>query len=275
MAMNYFGYITGIEEEYIHIGKRTAYNSYEVTPEERAMTALDSYRSEYPRWKSFRITPELFVDIYLHFLVGQYVKVVVEGKQAKTVSLLTDPITAMRKIGFHIRHDFLHFERIKISANRDVPAGDVLRVHNRKKRKPVKYTDIRHQEQAFLDLTMLTAEEFHQLVPAFEKAFQEHVKEWCLSGKKRIGRRYVPQRNTALPTPEDRLLFILVYLRSHSLQESMQQIKDDPWIYTLLLVLQTALKSLTNAENLHHMGESLHRLLTKSFSNFENSSTCV
>jgi len=273
--MNYFGYITGIEEEYIHIGKRTAYNSDEVTPEERAMTALDSYRSEYPRWKSFRITPELFINLYLHFLVGQYVKVVVEGKQAKTVSLLTDPITTIRQIGFHICRDFLHFERIKTSANRDIPVGDVLRVHNRKKRKPVKYTDIRHQEQAFLDLTMLTAEEFHQLIPAFEKAFQDHVKEWCLSGKKRIGRRYVPQRNTAFPTPEDRLLFILVYLRSHSFQESMQQIKDAPWICTLSLVLQTTLKSLATAGNLHYVEESLCRFLAKSFSNFENSSTCV
>jgi hypothetical protein len=131
MAMNYFGYITGIEEGYIHIGKRTAHNSYEVTPEERAMTALDSYRSEYPRWKSFRITPELFVDICLHFLIGQYVKVVVEGKQAKTVSLLTDPITTMRKIGFHICRDFLHFERIKTSANGDIPVGDVLMTQDR------------------------------------------------------------------------------------------------------------------------------------------------
>src|SRR5256885_10088009 len=152
MAMNYFGYITGIEEAYIHIGKRTTQNRYEVTPEERATTALDSYGSEYPRWKSFRITPELSVDMSLHFSIGQYVKVVVEDRQAKTVSLLTDPITAMRRIGPRICRDLLHFERIKTLATHDVPVDDVIRAQNQKKRKPVKYADIRQQEQTFLDL---------------------------------------------------------------------------------------------------------------------------
>jgi len=67
-------------------------------------------------------------------------------------------------------------------------------------------------------MTSLTVEEFAQLVPAFEKAFQERMKEWRLDGKPRSGRWYTTYANCPLPTPEDRLLFILVYLKTNVLQ---------------------------------------------------------
>jgi hypothetical protein len=61
-------------------------------------------------------------------------------------------------------------------------------------------------------------QEFEQLVPAFEEAFQERMKEWRLDGKKRSGRPYTTYATCPLPTPEDRLLFILVYLKTNALQ---------------------------------------------------------
>jgi len=52
------------------------------------------------------------------------------------------------------------------------------------------YTELRWREHKFLDMTSLRVQEFEQLVPAFEEAFQERMKEWRLDGKKRWGRGY-------------------------------------------------------------------------------------
>jgi Helix-turn-helix of DDE superfamily endonuclease len=114
----------------------------------------------------------------------------------------------------------------------------------------MRYAEVSQKEVKFLDVTSLTVEEFCQLQPAFEEAFQERMKEWCLDGKKRTGRGYLTYANCPLPTPEDRLLFILVYLKNNSLQVlhgelfAMPQNKANQWIHTLFPVLQTALKTL-------------------------------
>jgi hypothetical protein len=61
----------------------------------------------------------------------------------------------------------------------------------------------------FLDFTSLTLDEFQQLVPPFEAAFQAHMAAWRLDGKPRTARRFAVYSNCPLPTPEDRRLFIL------------------------------------------------------------------
>src|SRR5438874_12977824 len=100
------------------------------------------------------------------------------------------------------------------------------------------YAEVSQREQKFLDMTSLTVEEFAQLVPAFEKAFQERMKEWRLDGKKRSERRYTTYANCPLPTTEDRLLFILVYLKTNVLQVvqlelfAMSQYKDNQYIHS-------------------------------------------
>jgi Helix-turn-helix of DDE superfamily endonuclease len=68
-----------------------------------------------------------------------------------------------------------------------------------------------------------------------------------------------------LPTPEDRRLFILVYLKNNSLQVlhgelfAMPQNKANQWIHTLLPMLQTALKTLgdTPARSLEQLAQRL------------------
>jgi hypothetical protein len=113
----------------------------------------------------------------------------------------------------------------------------------------MRYAELSRKELKFLDVTSLTGEEFQQVVPAFEEAFQQRMKDWCLDGKKRLGRGYITYANCPLPTPEDRLLFILVYLKNNSLQVlhgelfGMPQNKANQWIHTLLPVLQTALRT--------------------------------
>lgn len=78
----------------------------------------------------------------------------------------------------------------------------------------LRFADLQTRPTELLDLTSLTVEEFQQLVPPFEAAFQTHMAEWRLDGQPRTARRYTTYRNCPLPTPEDRLLFILVYLKT-------------------------------------------------------------
>ena len=70
----------------------------------------------------------------------------------------------------------------------------------------------------FLDFTSVTRDAFQPLVPPFEAAFQAHMAAWRLDGKPRTARRFSVYQNCPLPTPEDRLLFILAYVKTYSLQ---------------------------------------------------------
>jgi Helix-turn-helix of DDE superfamily endonuclease len=118
---------------------------------------------------------------------------------------------------------------------------------------PMSYAEVSRKELKFLDLTSLTVEEFQQLLPVFEKDFRERMKHFCLDGKPRVGRGYRTYSNCPLPTPEDRLLFILVYLKNNPLQVmqgelfGMPQNKANQWIHSLLPVLLTTMRSLGDA----------------------------
>ena len=79
----------------------------------------------------------------------------------------------------------------------------------------VRFTDVQARPTEFLDVTSLTLEEFQQLVPPFEAAFQMHLAAWRLDGKPRAARRFAVYKNYPLPTPEDRLLFILISLKTY------------------------------------------------------------
>jgi len=112
---------------------------------------------------------------------------------------------------------------------------------------------VQARPSAFLDLTSLTRDEFQQLVPPFEAAFHAHMAAWRLDGKPRTARQFRVYKNCPLPTPEDRLFFILTYLKTYGLQVlhgrlfGMGQSKANQWIYVLLPVLLTALRTLGDA----------------------------
>jgi hypothetical protein len=94
---------------------------------------------------------------------------------------------------------------------------------------------------------------FWSVVPRFETAFQAYLTTWRLDGKPRTARRYTTYRNCPLPTPEDRLLFILIYLKTYPLQVvqgrlfGMGQSKAHQWIHVLVGVLQATLRALGDA----------------------------
>ena len=117
----------------------------------------------------------------------------------------------------------------------------------------VQFTDIKDRPTEFLDVTSLTLDEFQQLLPPFEAAFQAHMAVWRLDGKPRTARRFTVYQNCPLLTPEDRLLFILAYVKTYSLQVvqgrlfGMGQSKANQWIHVLLPVLLAALRTLGDA----------------------------
>ena len=82
----------------------------------------------------------------------------------------------------------------------------------------IRFTDVQARPAEFLDLTNLTLDEFQLLLPPFETAFQAHMVAWRLDGKPRTARRFSVYQNCPLPTPEDRLFFLLTYLKTYSLQ---------------------------------------------------------
>lgn len=130
----------------------------------------------------------------------------------------------------------------------------------------LRYADVEHRDNECMDLTSLTQDEFAEVLPIFEAAFQERMQTYCLDGHQRTGRGYVTYDNCPLPTPEDRLLFMLVYLKTNPLQTvhgrmfGMPQNKANQWIHTLLPVLQVALQQSGDApaRTLNELKKSLH-----------------
>src|SRR5208282_4745216 len=117
----------------------------------------------------------------------------------------------------------------------------------------LRFADMRLRPTEFLDFTSLTVEEFQMLIPPFEAAFQAHMAVWCLDGTARTARRFSVYQTCPLATPEDRLFFLLTYLKTYTLQVvqgrlfGMGQSKANQWIHVLLPALLAALRDLGDA----------------------------
>src|SRR5512132_2772607 len=117
----------------------------------------------------------------------------------------------------------------------------------------VRFTDVQARPTEFLDFTSLTLEEFQILIPPFEAAFQAHMAAWRLDGTPRTARQFTVYKNCPLPTPEDRLFFLLTYLKTYTLQVvqgrlfGMLQGNANQWIHVLLPALLAALRTLGDA----------------------------
>lgn len=113
-----------------------------------------------------------------------------------------------------------------------------------------RYETLKDKPKRFLSLTGYTLEEFSALLPSFSKRFLEFVETQTLDGKRRKKRRYTLYKNSCLPTQEDQLLFILIYLRKAMTQDvlgelfGMSQPVANKWIHRLLPVLNRALADL-------------------------------
>jgi len=84
------------------------------------------------------------------------------------------------------------------------------------------YFAIRQRPRQFLSLTGLHTEEFDYLIPVFHGLWRNFYRIHTIQGKKRKQALMNPMKNTpTLATLEEKLFFILVYLKNHSLQEMM------------------------------------------------------
>jgi len=114
---------------------------------------------------------------------------------------------------------------------------------------PIRYAAERDKTGVIRQLTTLTVEEFEALVPSLQIAFLDHMSKWTLEGKPRTGRRYSQYANCPLPTPKDRLLFVLMYLKAaplqlvHATAFGLTQPKANLWLHVLLSALRNALQS--------------------------------
>ncbi len=112
------------------------------------------------------------------------------------------------------------------------------------------YAQLKSKRRKFLALTGLTPKEFHLLVPAFERAYSRRYPVTMTQTGVTRRRKAGGGRKPALDTPEQKLLFALVYLKAYPLQILLGEVFDlsqpraNVWIHRLLPVLQQALKNL-------------------------------
>ncbi len=112
------------------------------------------------------------------------------------------------------------------------------------------YEKLKDKPREFLAATSLTLEEFLQLLPAFQAAYEKHYpSDRTREGQPRQ-RRVGGGAKSVLQSSADQLLFILVYQKTHPLQTmhalhfELSQPQANYWIHHLLPVLQHALAAL-------------------------------
>jgi hypothetical protein len=114
----------------------------------------------------------------------------------------------------------------------------------------ISYNELSQNPRKFLAMTGYTVEEFQALLPHFEVQFAEYVETHTLDRKSRTKRQYSAYKNSPLPTIEDKLLFILIYLKQGTTQEmhatlfGMHQPDANAWIHLLHPILNQTLAAL-------------------------------
>src|SRR5258706_641270 len=112
------------------------------------------------------------------------------------------------------------------------------------------YNTLSTQSQPLLAMTGLTIAEFGDLLPAFETAYDYlYPPDRTAEGKSRQ-RWPGAGRHSVLSQSEDKLLFLLVYLKTYPLQVLLGQLfgisrsQANYWLHHLLPVLRLALDDL-------------------------------
>jgi hypothetical protein len=112
------------------------------------------------------------------------------------------------------------------------------------------YTELQSNRRKFLALTGLTLSEFQQLLTAFARCYERlYLPDQTLAGRPR--QRFAGGgRKGVLHAPEQKLLFLLVYLKTYPLQAvlgelfGLSQAGVNYWLHRLLPILQGALDGL-------------------------------
>jgi hypothetical protein len=110
----------------------------------------------------------------------------------------------------------------------------------------LQYGALAQRASQFLAMTNLTVREFRQLLDPFKASYAAPMETRTIEGSMLWKRRYSSYRNSPLPSPEQRLLFLLVYLKQGLMQDvrgmlcGMNQANANKWIHLLLPPLALA-----------------------------------
>src|SRR5262245_28813667 len=110
-----------------------------------------------------------------------------------------------------------------------------------------KFDTILQNERRLRAFTGLDSATFTAFLPDFTRAIEHYLNHSTLDGYIREGDRAITYANSPLPTPADRLLFILTYLKQNAIQEvhgqlfGMSQSNVSKWVRLLLDILNDAL----------------------------------
>lgn len=110
-----------------------------------------------------------------------------------------------------------------------------------------KFDAILENERRLRAFTGLDTATFTRFLPHFTSTMEHYLKHTTLDGYMREGERAITYANSPLPTPADRLLFILTYLKQNAIQEvhgqlfGMSQSNVSMWVRRLLTILNDAL----------------------------------
>ena len=110
----------------------------------------------------------------------------------------------------------------------------------------ITYDIVKKNAKLLLTLTGFLPPEFEIFLIGFEKAWNDYITKTHVAGKNRK-RKYGGGRNPTLNKTEDKLLFILIYMKLYPLQAvigflfGMGQSQANEWVHKLSGVLKTAL----------------------------------
>lgn len=110
-----------------------------------------------------------------------------------------------------------------------------------------KFDSILQNERRLRAFTGLNSATFTGFLPHFTLAMQRYLDHTTLDGYVREGDRAITYTNSPLPTPADRLLFILTYLKQNAIQQVHGQLFDmsqpnvSKWVRLLMDILEAAL----------------------------------
>jgi len=114
----------------------------------------------------------------------------------------------------------------------------------------ITYATLKTHPSRLLSLTSLTVSEFEALVPTFQSEYAKRISPTHTAMGKPRRRQAGGGNKSRLATPEDRLLFILVYQKTYPVQTllgelfDLSQSRTNDWIHRLLPILKEALGDL-------------------------------
>jgi hypothetical protein len=135
----------------------------------------------------------------------------------------------------------------------------------------IQYDKIKKRPVQFVSITGLNLDDFNFLLPYFKAEWDEYNDFYTLDGKPRERRTFV-RKDTVLPKMSDKLMFLLIYLKTNPLQEhhaasfGMTQSQTNLLIHLLAGLLRKTLKCLgelpeRNEYRIQHVLKSYENVL--------------